>query len=258
MGSFLAKQILKEFRGRAVLTALCDHHEENRTRLLKRLKLRVPAKNLEETLEASDLILEAASQDAACRLLLHPSAGSKTFLIMSVGGILKALEQKPDLLSCFRGRIIVPSGAVAGIDGLLAAREAGLRSVTLKTRKPPEALREAPFFRSRKFPPLAGSREVCLFRGAAARAVKAFPQNINVAAVLSLAGLGSLKTRVEIWTSKSFRGNQHEIFIRHKRGTLRVTADNEPSPENKKTSALAIFAALAALRKSFDALKIGT
>lgn len=258
MGSFLAGAIEKEFKPYAVLTSVCDHHEENRSRLVKRLKSRIPALSLAETLRTSDLILEAASQDAACELLTHPRARGKTFLIMSVGGVLKALQKKPRLLESFQGRILVPSGALAGIDGLLAAREAGLVRVTLKTRKPPAALQSAPYFAKRPFPKLSGGGEVCLFKGSAAEAVRAFPQNINVAAVLSLAGLGAAKTSVEIWTSRSFKGNQHEILIEHKSGRIHVTADNKPAPENPKTSALAIYAALAALRKAFDSFKIGT
>lgn len=258
MGSFLALALHREFRKEAVLTGVCDHHEENRKKLLHSLKSRCPGLTLEQVLRSSELILEAASQDAACELLTHPLAKGKTFLIMSVGGILKALKKKPRLLRDFQGRILVPSGALAGVDGLLAAREAGLVSVTLKTRKPPAALKSAPYFNSKKFPALTGSKEVCLFRGSAAEAVSAFPQNINVAAVLSLSGLGAVKTEVEIWTSKIFTGNQHEVLIRHKSGRIRVVADNEPSRDNPKTSALAIYAALACLRKWFDSLKMGT
>lgn len=258
MGSFLALALRKEFGRATVLTGVCDHHEENRRKLLARLKTRCPAMSLEGVLRSSELILEAASQDAACELLTHPLAKGKTFLIMSVGGILKALARQPGLLKKFEGRILVPSGALAGVDGLLAAREAGLVSVTLKTRKPPAALKGAPYFASRKFPALKGTREVCLFRGSAAAAVKAFPQNINVAAVLSLSGLGAARTSVELWTSRAFKGNQHEVLIRHKSGQLRMVADNEPSKDNPKTSALAIYAALACLRKYFDSLKMGT
>lgn len=258
MGSFLALALLREFRNEAVLTGICDHHEENRKKLLRRLKPRCPVRTLEAVLRSSDLILEAASQDAACELLTHPLAKGKTFLIMSVGGILKALKKQPGLLENFQGRILVPSGALAGVDGLLAAREAGLVSVTLKTRKPPAALKSAPYFAKRGFPSLKDSGEVCLFRGSAAEAVGVFPQNINVAAVLSLSGLGAKKTFVEIWTSKVFKGNQHEVLIQHKSGKIRIVADNEPSRDNPKTSALAIYAALACLRKWFDSLKMGT
>ncbi len=258
MGSYLAMAIQREFPREAHLSGICDHHQENLRALSRRVKPPCREMTLEEILKESDVILEAASQDAACEILTHRAVSKKTILIMSVGGILKALEKDARILRAFTGQILVPSGAIAGIDGLLAAREAGLRSVTLKTRKPPAGLLGAPYFKMKSFPSLRGDQEVCVFKGSALQAVKAFPQNVNVAAVLSLAGMGAAKTRVEVWTSKAYTGNQHEVVIEHRNGRLRIAADNEPSKENPKTSALAIYAALACLRKHFASLKMGT
>ena len=156
------------------------------------------------------------------------------------------------------GKIWIPSGAVAGIDGLLAAREKGIHGVRLITKKPPASLKQAPYFRKRKFPSLSGKQTKRVFRGTAAQAVKAFPQNINVSAVLSLAGLGAKKTQVEIWTSRAFRYNQHEVIIEGPFGKIRTVTMNLPSEENPKTSALAIFSAMATLRKIFSTIQIGS
>ena len=258
MGAFLAQAIQREFSREAHLSGICDHHQENLKALSRRVRPPCREMTLEEILKESDLILEAASQDAACEILTHRASSRKTILVMSVGGILKALEKNSRVLEAFTGKILVPSGAIAGIDGLLAAREAGLISVTLKTRKPPAGLQGAPYFKEKAFPVLRAKQEICVFKGSAVQAVKAFPQNVNVAAVLSLAGMGAVKTRVEVWTSKSYTGNQHEIIIRHRSGRLDIRADNEPSSDNPKTSALAIYAALACLRKHFASLKMGT
>ena len=105
---------------------------------------------------------------------------------------------------------------------------------------------------------MKGSEEIRVFRGRARQAILAFPQNINVAALLSLAGLGQDKTTVEIWTSKAYRYNRHEIEIEYKGGALRIQAENKPSAENPKTSALAMYSAVAALRKFFSSVKTGT
>ena len=157
-----------------------------------------------------------------------------------------------------RGKIWIPSGALAGIDGLLAAGEGKIRSVTLVTEKPPQSLSEAPYFRRHPFPEIRGNRFYCLFRGNALQAVRGFPQNINVAAILSLAGLGPKKTRVQIWTSNRFRSNRHRLLIEGDFGRIETVTENIPSRENPKTSALAVHSAVACLRRIFSSVRIGT
>ena len=144
------------------------------------------------------------------------------------------------------------------MDGLLGAREAGIRKVSLKIFKPPAALREAPYFKSRKFPILSDNQMRCVFRGNVAGAVNGFPMNVNVAALLSLAGVGPSRTQVEIWTSQKFKRNQHCIQVDAHSGSLRYEISNVPSRLNPKTSALAVFSAIATLRKIFSTLKLGT
>jgi hypothetical protein len=102
------------------------------------------------------------------------------------------------------------------------------------------------------------AREKDLSHPALAEAVKAFPQNINVAAVLSLAGIGPEKTVVEIWTSNAYLFNQHEVMIEGKSGTIQTITRNVPSPDNPKTSALAVYSAIATLGRIFSSVRIGT
>ena len=90
------------------------------------------------------------------------------------------------------------------------------------------------------------------------QAVRNFPQNINVGAVLSLSGMGPRKTKIEIWTSNAYRTNQHEVVIEAGSGKIRTITQNIPAKENPKTSALAIYAAVATLRKMFSAVRVGT
>ncbi len=255
IGSFLARIVKKELSHCAELHFLCDRKEEKIEALRKKFHTRVKSGSIEELVRASDFVIEAASTVVANQVAKSILKNRKEGLIMSVGGMLD--DAILGLVSK-GGKIWVPSGALSGVDGLLAGREAGLSSVKLVTRKPPRGLSEAPYFKKKKFPELKGMREYCVFRGTAKEAVKYFPQNINVAAVLSLAGAGARKTKVEIWTSNQYRFNQHEVYISGKSGDIHTVSRNVPSEENPKTSALAMYAAAATLKKIFSPLRIGT
>jgi aspartate dehydrogenase len=257
IGSALAKVISREFQDRAWLAFLCEIHPEKAVNLKNRLGCDAPVVSIGRLIRGSDLIIEAASVHISGEIAKQVLRKNKQGFVMSVGGLLE-VRDLASLSARSRGKIWIPSGALAGIDGLLAARESGIESVRLITKKPPSSLRDAPYFIKKKFPVLKGQKEYCLFKGSAREAVRGFPQNINVAALLSLAGIGAKKTQVEIWTSRTFRFNQHEVFIQGKFGRVETLARNIPSPENPKTSTLAVDSAIAALRKIFSSVDLGT
>ena len=117
----------------------------------------------------------------------------------------------------------------------------------------------AAFFLKKKFPVLKTlTQEKRVFRGVAAEAIEHFPQNINVAAVLSLAGIGPDRTEVEIWTSRAYKGNRHEILVEGDFGTFKTVTQNKSAPGNPKTSYLAILSAIATLKKAFASVRVGT
>ena len=252
IGSALAKMIEHRFNREAELSYLCDHHPPKAASLQKKLKVKTRVLGSFKLIQKSDLIIEAASAYVSGAIAYEALAQGKDILVLSVGGLLGGkLRSK-------KGRLWIPSGAIAGVDALLAAKEAGLQSVRLVTRKPPAGLSEAPYFKKKKFPILKGAKEYCVFKGNALQAVRNFPQNINVAALLSMAGLGPKKTQVEIWTSKAYRLNQHEVTIVSAAGEVRTVSRNVPFPENPKTSALAAYSAAALLRKIFSSIRAGT
>ncbi len=256
IGSALAQAVAGQFARQARLSFLCDPNPEKAERLKYLLKNKsLPVVGLSKLIEASDIVVEAAAPPVAAEAAKQGLSQNKDVLIMSVGGLL---NQVKDALKPSRGRLWIPSGAIAGIDALLAAREGGLRQVRLITRKPPLGLRGAPYFIERKFPPLEGRKEACVFKGSALEAVRGFPQNINVAAILSLAGLGPERTQVEIWTSKRYLSNQHEVILKGDFGEIRTLTQNVPSPGNPKTSLLAVCSAVATLRKILSNVRIGT
>lgn len=257
IGSALAKILFREFRAKAILACLCDRQKEKAERLACALPGKIRVVSLDRLIRGCELVIESASASVSGQVARKSLAQNKNVLIMSVGGLLSD-GSFARFLKRSRGKLWIPSGALAGVDALLASREAKVRRVTLITTKPAGALSQAPYFRSRKFPVLRGSGAQCVFKGSAREAVRAFPQNINVAAVLSLGGIGASRTRVEIWASRTARTNRHEVVIEGDFGKMRALTENVPSPGNLKTSYLAILSAVATLRRIFSPLQLGT
>lgn len=257
IGTSIIQAIRKKFHSRLAIAAICDHHPKKIEELKRKAHFKAVLCDIDEVIKKSDIVIEAASAEASLEIVKKALRKHKKVLVMSVGGLLKGRGLESALKST-RGKLWVPSGAISGLDGLLAASEATLKQVKLITRKPPKGLLTAPFFKTRKFPKLNKNQEKCIFKGTAFQAVKYFPQNINVAAVLSLAGLGAKRTRVEIWTSKKYRSNQHEVVIESSSGTIRTVTTNKPAPGNPKTSYLAVLAAVATLRKIISNCRLGT
>ncbi len=257
IGARLAKSLQTQFSEHAQLAYVCEHHTDKVRQLLKKIRCKAELADFDETIEYSDFLIEAASPDVATGLIHKAVPLGKTILIMSAGGLLNVdsdwLKKYPE------SSIFCPSGAIAGIDGVLAARESGPVQVKLITRKPPGALEGAPFFKGKKvITLLKGKSPACIFKGTAAQAIQGFPKNINVSVILSLAGAGAAKTRVEIWTARGWTKNEHEFEVIGKFGKLQCCATNVPSPDNPKTSYLAVLSAVAMMRKYFASVKIGT
>lgn len=257
IGSALALAICRRFKSRARLAGFCEHHGEKARRLMQRLGVKIPLVSATRLIQKSDFVIEAASAFISEKIANQALRRNKEILILSVGGLLLNRSWIRAAAKS-RGRLWLPSGAVAGIDGILAGRQGKLRRVKLVTQKPPQGLKEAPYFKKLKFPELRGNQEICVFRGNALQAIRAFPQNINVAALLSLAGRGPRKTEVEIWTSRIFKRNRHEITVEGDFGKIVTRAENVPSPQNPKTSYLAILSATATLEKIFSRVRVGT
>jgi aspartate dehydrogenase len=193
---------------------------------------------------ACDVLVECLAPEAAAVLLDGVVDGGGTVVTVSVAALLAT----PALLDRARRagtRLIVPSGAVAGLDMLRAAAIGRIRSVRLRTRKPPAGL------------DAAGDGPVRVFAGNALEACRAFPRNVNVAATLSLAGIGGARTEVEIWSDPALARNVHEIEIDADDTLLRMTIENRPSAANPRSSAITAHSVCAALAALLDPVRIG-
>jgi aspartate dehydrogenase len=258
IGSQLAIAVDSGSIKNATLVSLFDIVAGSAQALSGRLRSRPPAfTDFEKFISMEcDIVVEAASQEAVRRYARPVLQSGRDLMIMSVG----ALADKK-LLSDLQGaggRIYVPTGAIAGIDAIRAVRHL-LESVTLTTTKSPRALAGAPFFERSKVRLDQIKERTVIYEGPAAEAVREFPANVNVAAVLSLAGLGFEKTKVRIVADPAATTNQHEITAAGSFGEFRFTVNNVPSPGNPKTSYLAVLSAIECLRSICDdGMRVGS
>jgi len=257
IGSKLAKVIDKELKDRAWIAGLCDIDKEKLERLCRSLKSKPASLRLLDLIKKSDLTIEAASAKVSAHILKNAINAKKDVMLMSVGGLLG--HERLFKLAQKRGiKVYLPSGAIGGVDAIKAASQAKIRSARLITRKPPRGLEGAPYIIKNKINLKNIKGEKILFDGPAAEAVKAFPKNINVSALLSLVGIGAKKTRVTIVTSPSFKQNSHQIEVRGDFGKLFTKTENVLSPDNPKTSYLAVLSAIATLKQILSSVRMGT
>lgn len=258
IGSYLAKRIEKDFKSSAKISGLCDIDTGKAKALSKKLSKKIPVLSLEKLIDRSDLIIEAASGTVSAMVCEKAIEKGKDAMIMSVGGILKK-NKLFTLAKKKRCRIILPSGAICGLDGVKSAGITRIKKVTLTTRKPPQGLKGAPYIVENNIDLDSITGEQVIFEGTADEAVKGFPKNVNVSAILSLAGVGPKKTKVKIVTSPEYMVNTHEIEVEGDFGRLITRTENVPSPDNPKTSFLAALSAVATLKQLLDnTVQVGT
>lgn len=207
-----------------------------------------------------DIVVEAASQDAVRDVALSVLQNRRDLMVMSVGALLD--ESVHDVLSeaCsdFSRTILLPSGAIAGLDAIRAVRDE-LDSVCITTTKHPSSLKGAKFFDSSGIDPDKIGTATTIFDGTAGQAVRLFPANINVAALLSLSGIGSDKTAVRIIADPDTDRNTHRVEAAGGFGRMSFTIENVPDPQNPKTSRLATLSAIETLREyCSNGMRVGT
>jgi aspartate dehydrogenase len=182
-------------------------------------------------------------------------ARGKDLMVISVGALL----DHPEVIETSRRtghRLYIPSGAIAGLDGIKSAVVGKVAHVTHTTRKPPAGLEGAPYLVERGIS-LAGLQEEReIFAGSAREACRGFPANVNVTAAVSLAGIGPDQTRVKIVAVPGLARNCHDIDVEGEFGKLHVHIENVPS-ENPKTGKLTALSIIRAVRDVADPVRIG-
>jgi len=193
-----------------------------------------------------DVVVDCLAPEASGGLLETCIDGGGTIVEINVGVLL--LE--PAWIERARRagtRLLVPSGAVAGVDALRAAAMGRIDRVRIRSSKPPAGLDAA-----------AASEPSRVFAGTAREAVAAWPRNMNISATLALAGLGGERTEVEIWSDPTLERNVHEVEIESDSTRLHIRIENRPSAANPRSSAITAQSVCATLAGIVDPVRIGT
>jgi aspartate dehydrogenase len=204
----------------------------------------------------ADIVIESAPA-AFLRELAEPvlQAG-KDLVILSVGALLLN-EDLIELAKAHGAKIHIPTGALIGLDAIIAAAEGEIHSVTMKSSKPPLGFHGAPFLVQRGIEVLGIKEPMQLYAGSAREAATGFPANLNVAIAASLAGVGVDRTKLEIWADPTITRNTHELVVESDAARLSMKIENIPS-ENPKTGRITAQSVIALLRKMGGHLAIGT
>lgn len=258
IGSRIARSIKTECDDLASVTALFDINPLKAANLSKY----IPNKNTvqrtyAQLLDHCDLVVEAVNAPDTHELIRQALLAKKDVLVMSVGKLLDSeailkLAQKQDC------RLLIPSGAIAGIDAIKAAALGKIAQVTLTTRKPIYGFADNAYVQQKKINLSQIVKETVLFDGNVKEAVKCFPQNLNVAATIALASCAKDKIRIRITTSPEFKVNSHEIEVVGAFGRMVTKTENVVCPDNPKTSYLAVLSAIVTLKQYLGQVRIGT
>ena len=258
IGSRMALSIKDELKSKAVVSAVFDIQEERAKKLAKNFSsARIIKRSFEDLVNSCDLVVEAVNAQDTQNLIRQALLAKKDVLVMSVGKLLGAHDIFKIAIKN-RCRLLVPSGAVAGLDAIKAASQRKISKITLTTRKPTFGFAQNTYISKRKIDLSKLDKETVLFDGNVNSAVKYFPQNINVAAAIALASMVPEKLRIRIITSPEYKLNSHEIEVVGDFGRLVTRTENEICPDNPKTSYLAVLSAIQTLKQYFEEVKIGT
>jgi len=211
---------------------------------------------IEGLADVADMVIECAPS-SLLRAIVGPFVSrGKTAMVLSAGALL----ENEDLIALAKqhgGQIVVPTGALIGLDAVTAAAEGEIRAVRMVTRKPVRGLAGAPYIVANNIDIESITEPLKIFDGTAREAAKGFPANLNVAVALSLAGIGADRTMLQIWADPALTRNVHRIEVEADSASFAMSIENVPS-ENPKTGRITALSVIAYLRKQRAALRVGT
>lgn len=256
IGKVIAGRLDRGIEGLA-LAAVSARDTARAERALAGFARPVPVLPLSELGGCAEIVVECAPAHLL-REIAEPALGhGRLVIVLSCGALLDNFDLV-DLARRHGGRILVPTGALLGLDAVAAAAEGGISSVHMITRKPPGGLIGAPYLveHGLGINNLAEAKRV--FAGNAREAARGFPANVNVAAALALAGIGPERTTIEIWADPGVTRNIHRIEVEGDAARFSMQIENVPSAENPKTGRLTPLSVVAALKKLTSPLAVGT
>ncbi len=238
------------------IAGVTSRTEKAAREFLSTLRHPVSYLNLSDLISRSDLVVEAAGGAIVPVLARDTFEAGKDLMVISIGALL----DHPEIMSRSRETgcgLFLPSGAIAGLDGIKSACVGQVSRVTMTTRKPPNGLEGAPYLVERGISLVGLSEEREIFSGNAREACRGFPANVNVSAAVSLAGLGPDKTQIRILAVPGLKRNCHDIEVEGEFGSLSVHIENAPS-ENPRTGKLTALSIIRSVQDVVDSVRVGT
>jgi aspartate dehydrogenase len=239
------------------LTAVAARDADKAARNLADFKAKPKLVGLTELADHADVVVECIPAAHFKTVAEATVSKGKIFMPLSVGQLLSHMHLV-DRAKETGARILVPTGALLGLDAVRACAEEEVHSVKILTRKPPAGLKGAPHLVRNNIDVDGLTTAARVFEGSAREAIIGFPANVNVAVALSLAGIGPDRTRIEIWADPAVTRNTHTIEVKAAASDLTMTIANVPSEETPATGKITALSVIAALRRLTAPLVVGT
>ncbi len=256
IGKSIASSLAKGTVPGVVLTAVSAKHHDKAQAFVASLGVPVKVLTLAELEPVADLVIECAPAALLPEIVSPFLKAKKQAIVLSVGALLFN-QNLIDMAQQEGGIIHVPTGALIGLDAMIAAAEGKIHSVRMVTRKPPNGLSGAPHLIENNISVEGLTEAKKVFEGNARAAAKGFPANLNVVVALALAGVGPENTLLEIWADPTVVRNTHSIVVDSDSAKFTMTMENIPS-ENPKTGRIVAQSVIAMLRKMQASFKVGT
>ena len=240
-----------------ILTGVSAGNKDRARQSLKSFQEPVPVVGPVELANLCDVIVECALPGKFLEIAYPVLRAGRILIPLSTTSLLKNMELI-DLAQEKGGRIIVPTGAILGLDAVRAVALGTVYSVTMITRKPPNGLKKAPFVIETGLDLDCIKEATLLYEGPVTDAAEKFPANVNVAVALALAGIGSDKTKYQVWADPGVSRNTHVIAVDSDTASFEMTITNIPSEENPATGKIVCLSVMETLRSLVTPFKVGT
>jgi aspartate dehydrogenase len=255
IGKKVAEALDRGIDGLALAAVSAQQPDKHRN-WLGSLRVQPAVLPIEKLADVADVVIECAPAKLVRSIVAPFVTEGKTAIVLSVGALL----ENDDLIELAKrngGQIVVPTGALIGLDAVTAAAVGEIHSVRMVTRKPVQGLAGAPYLIENNIDIAKITEPLKIFDGTAREAAKGFPANLNVAVALSLAGIGPDRTRLEIWADPGLTRNVHRVEVESDSARFSMSIENIPS-ENPKTGRITALSVIALLRKQRAPLRVGT
>lgn len=255
IGRRVAEALDRGIDGLALVAVSAQNPEKHRS-WLAGLTTTPAVLSIEALSDVADIVVECAPSRLVKSIVAPFVTSGKTAVVLSAGALLDN-EDLIELAKQNGGQIVVPTGALIGLDAVSAAALGKIHSVRMVTRKPIRGLAGAPYIIENNIDIEGITEPLKIFDGTAREAAKGFPANLNVAVALSLAGIGPDRTKLEIWADPALTRNVHRVDVESDSARFSMSIENVPS-ENPKTGLITALSVIAYLRKQGASLRVGT